>query len=156
MATKNPGALLVVEDGDEDFDMLQLAFRRSGATNPLMRCTDGDEALDYLLHRGAFTEPQRAPRPAIILLDLNLAGTDGREVLREIRREEELRTIPIMVLSTSNNPRDVAFCYREGANCYAIKPVGLEKFERLIELFRQFWLENMELPPAPSGELSWP
>lgn len=144
MTSKNAGPLLVIEDGDEDFEMLQLAFERCGVSNVLVRQTDGDEALAYL-----HAAPQR---PAMVLLDLNLAGTDGRDVLHELKRHPTLRSIPLMVLSTSNNPRDVERCYREGANCYAVKPVGLEKLERLVEHFKVFWLESMELPAAGASE----
>ena len=138
MESKNGGQLLIVEDGDEDFDVLRLALRDAGVTNELVRCADGDEALAYLARKDA--------RPALILLDLNLPGLDGREVLRELRASASLRTIPVMVLSTSNSPRDVELCYREGANCYAVKPIGLDKLERLVRLIKEFWLEAMELP----------
>jgi CheY-like chemotaxis protein len=152
MSSRNPGPLLVIEDGDEDFDMLQLTFRRSGVTNPLFRCVDGDEALDFLRGQGPFAEhPESAPPPSLIVLDLNLPGTDGREVLQALRGDPRTKHIPVMVLSTSNNPRDIELCYRMGANAYAIKPIGLEKLEHLVELMRQFWLEAMELPTVQGG-----
>jgi len=132
------GPVLIVEDGDEDFDMFRRAYVRAGATHELVRCTDGDEALEYLA--------RTTDRPSLVLLDLNLPGLDGREVLRELRASDPHRAIPIMVLSTSNSPRDVELCYREGANCYAVKPIGLERLERLVSLIKEFWLEAMELP----------
>jgi CheY-like chemotaxis protein len=150
---KNAGPILVIEDAPEDFELLRLAFEQAAIPNTLMRCEDGDEALDYLRGCGPFANKLHlCPWPCLILLDLNLAGTDGREVLQALRRDPALRALPVMVLSTSNNPRDIRFCYAEGANCYAIKPIGLEKLEHLVALIRAFWLDGMELPPTEPGD----
>ena len=146
MATRHQGPILVVEDGAEDFHMLQLVLGNVGVTNPLQHCDNAEDALNYLYHRGDFSHAGASTCPQLILLDLNLPDIDGRELLRMIKSDDNLRHIPAVVLSTSNNPRDVALCYGHGANCYAIKPVGLERFERLVRLLCDFWLDAVELP----------
>ena len=137
--------ILLVEDSPEDFETTQRAFRRSGLKNPILRCADGDEALDFLLRRGKHTE---APRPGVVLLDLNLPGTDGREVLNEIKAHPDLKQIPVIVLTTSSDDRDVSACYKAGANSYIQKPVDLEGFMRAIERLNDYWFEVVILPKA--------
>ncbi|HSS75820.1 MAG TPA: response regulator [Thermoanaerobaculia bacterium] len=138
--------ILLVEDSPEDFETTERAFRRSGLKNPIFRCADGDEALDYLRHRGRYAEPEKAPRPGVILLDLNLPGTDGREVLAEIKHDPLLKQIPVIVLTTSKDERDVEACYRCGANSYVQKPVDLEGFMKAIERLNDYWFEVVILP----------
>src|SRR5262250_2498869 len=93
--------ILLVEDSPEDFEATERAFRKSGLKNPIHRCVDGDEALDYLYRRGRYANPARSPRPGIVLLDLNLPGTDGREVLEAVKKDDVLKQIPVIVLTTS-------------------------------------------------------
>ncbi|HEY9845278.1 MAG TPA: response regulator, partial [Candidatus Caenarcaniphilales bacterium] len=112
--------LLVVEDSDEDFEAFGRMIRKSAIVNPIYRCTDGEDALDFLHRDGQYTNPATAPRPAIILLDLNLPGTDGREVLAEIKQDSTLKIIPVVVFTTSANPKDVEFCYWHGVNGYIL------------------------------------
>lgn len=138
--------ILLVEDSPEDFETTQRAFRRSGLRNPIFRCSDGDEALDFLHRRGSFNDPQKAPRPGVILLDLNLPGTDGREVLAEIKADPLLKQIPVIVLTTSSDDRDVDACYRAGASSYIQKPVDLEGFMQAIERLNDYWFEVVILP----------
>jgi CheY-like chemotaxis protein len=138
--------ILLVEDSPEDYEATERAFRRSGLKNPIHRCADGDEALDYLFRRGAFADPARSPRPGIILLDLNLPGTDGREVLETVKGDEVLRQIPVIVLTTSSDERDVQACYLAGANSYIQKPVDLEGFMKAIERLHDYWFEVVILP----------
>lgn len=138
--------LLLVEDSDEDYNATVRSLRGSGLHNPIVRCGDGDEALDYLFGRGAFAEPGQSGRPGMILLDLNLPGTDGREVLQEVKKHPDLGNIPIIVLTTSSDQRDVDACYRAGANSYIVKPVNLAGFIKAIERLRDFWLEVVVLP----------
>jgi CheY-like chemotaxis protein len=138
--------ILLVEDSPEDFEATVRAFKRSGLKNPIFRCEDGDGALDFLYQRGPYTDPEKAPRPGVILLDLNLPGTDGREVLAEIKRDESLRPIPVIVLTTSNDDRDVEACYQAGANSYIQKPVDMEGFVRAIERLKGYWFEVVVLP----------
>ena len=135
--------ILLVEDSPEDFETTQRAFRRSGLKNPILRCADGDEALDFLFHRGSHAD---APRPGVILLDLNLPGTDGREVLSEIKANDDLKQIPVIVLTTSADERDVQACYQAGASSYIQKPVDVEGFMRAIERLNDYWFEVVILP----------
>ena len=137
--------ILLVEDSPEDFETTQRAFRRSGLKNPIFRCSDGDDALDFLFRRGSYTE---APRPGVVLLDLNLPGTDGREVLAEMKADPELRQIPVIVLTTSSDERDVSACYSAGASSYIQKPVDLEGFMQAIERLNDYWFEVVILPKA--------
>jgi len=137
--------ILLVEDSPEDFETTQRAFRRSGLKNPILRCADGDEALDFLFHRGSHAD---APRPGVILLDLNLPGTDGREVLSEIKANDDLKQIPVIVLTTSADERDVQACYQAGASSYIQKPVDVEGFMRAIERLNDYWFEVVILPRA--------
>ena len=138
--------ILLVEDSPEDFETTQRAFRRSGLKNPIYRCVDGDEALEFLHRRGRYAEPDTAPRPGVILLDLNLPGTDGREVLAEIKKDPNLQKIPVIVLTTSKDERDVEVCYRCGANSYIQKPVDLDGFMKAIERLNDYWFEVVILP----------
>lgn len=135
--------ILLVEDSPEDFETTQRAFRRSGLKNPILRCADGDEALDFLFHRGSHAG---APRPGVILLDLNLPGTDGREVLSEIKASDDLKQIPVIVLTTSADERDVQACYKAGASSYIQKPVDVEGFMKAIERLNDYWFEVVILP----------
>ena len=137
--------ILLVEDSPEDFEAAQRAFRRSGLKNPIIRCSDGDEALDFLFRRGRFAD---APRPGVVLLDLNLPGTDGREVLSEIKGDPQLKHIPVIVLTTSSDDRDVQACYKAGASSYIQKPVDLDGFMRAIERLNDYWFEVVILPKA--------
>ncbi len=138
--------ILLVEDSPEDYEATVRAFNRSGLKNPIIRCEDGDEALDYLFRRGRHADAQESPRPGVILLDLNLPGTDGREVLQEIKRHEQLRQIPVIVLTTSTDERDVDACYQAGANSYIQKPVDIDGFIRAIERLNGYWFEVVVLP----------
>ncbi len=137
--------ILLVEDSPEDFETTERAFRKSGLKNPIFRCSDGDEALEFLFRRGRFAD---APRPGVILLDLNLPGTDGREVLAEIKADPQLKEIPVIVLTTSSDDRDVQACYKAGASSYIQKPVDLDGFMRAIERLNDYWFEVVILPKA--------
>ena len=138
--------ILLVEDSPEDFEATVRAFKKSGLKNPIIRCEDGDGALDYLYRRGRWADPETSPRPGVILLDLNLPGTDGREVLTEIKKDGQLRHIPVIVLTTSNDRRDVEACYHAGANSYIQKPVDMDGFLKAIERLNGYWFEVVVLP----------
>ncbi len=140
--------ILVVEDSPEDYEATVRAFQRAGFANPIYHVTDGDAALDFVHQRGAYAEPQNAPRPAIVLLDLNLPGTDGREVLGEMKRDERLKAIPVVVLTTSSDQGDVEKCYLAGANSYITKPVDLEGLVKSIQNIKEYWFEVVILPAA--------
>jgi CheY-like chemotaxis protein len=139
-------AILVVEDSPEDFEATTRVLRKSGLANPIYRCNDGDEALDYLFQRGQFGKSGLAPRPSVILLDLNLPGTDGRDVLVEIKAHDLLKLIPVIVLTTSSDERDIEKCYQAGANSYVKKPVDLSGFVSAIQRLKDYWFEIVILP----------
>lgn len=140
--------LLVVEDSDEDFEAFGRMLRQASISNPIYRCTDGDDALDFLYHTGEYIESAKAPRPGIILLDLNLPGTDGREVLEQIKQDEDLKIIPVVVFTTSSNPKDIEVCYRYGVNGYILKPIDIKRLMRTIQVLIDYWFEAVVLPDA--------
>jgi CheY-like chemotaxis protein len=140
--------LLVVEDSDEDFEAFGRMMQKSSVSNPIYRCTDGDDALNFLYHTGKYVDSEKAPRPAIILLDLNLPGTDGREVLEQIKQDKNLKTIPVVVFTTSSNPKDIEICYQYGVNGYILKPIDINKLMRTLQVFIEYWFESVILPDA--------
>lgn len=139
-------AILIVEDNDDDFFATMRAFKKADLANPVRRCTNGDQALDYLFRRGEFSDNGKAPRPGIVLLDLNLPGTDGRQVLRVVKADPSLKKIPVVVLTTSRARQDIEKCYADGANSYIQKPVNLEGFVQAIARLKEYWLEVAILP----------
>lgn len=146
MADRHSQTILIVEDNDDDFFATVRAFKKAELINPVQRCTNGDQALDYLFQRGEFSNPDKAPRPGIVLLDLNLPGTDGRQVLRVVKADSSLKKIPIIVLTTSRARQDIEKCYADGANSYIQKPVNLEGFVQAIARLKEYWLEVALLP----------
>ncbi|MEG3435711.1 response regulator [Pannus brasiliensis CCIBt3594] len=141
--------ILAVEDSDEDFAAFTRVLKDFPQNNiSIRRARDGDEALDYLYYRGEYEDPARAPRPSLILLDLNLPGTDGREVIEEIKRDQELKKLPVVVLTTSSSPKDVQTCYSYGVNSYLIKPIGVEELKSTIRAFLNYWFAAVVLPDA--------
>jgi CheY-like chemotaxis protein len=141
--TKPNAPVLIVEDSAEDYEATVRALRKVNPQLSLVRCVDGDDALDWLYGRGPYGDRQL---PLLILLDLNLPGTDGREVLATLKADLQLALIPVVILTTSSNPRDVTDCYRSGANSYIIKPVNLNLFYETIACLVRFWLEISVLP----------
>lgn len=144
-------SLLVVEDSDEDFAAFERILRKASIANTIYRCVDGDDALDFLRHSGQYQTLTQPPRPAIILLDLNLPGTDGREVLEQIKQDNELKIIPVVVFTTSSNPKDIEVCYQSGVNGYIIKPIDVKKLMRTIQVLIDYWFEAVILPNSVRG-----
>ena len=138
--------ILIVEDSDTDYEATLRAFKNSKMANPVNRCEDGEEALDYLFQRNAYSDETKSPRPELIMLDLNMPGTDGREVLQEIKNDPELKKIPVIVLTTSSDALDINKCYEAGANSYIVKPVNLPGFFEAIQKLKDFWFEVALLP----------
>lgn len=145
---EQPPLLLVIEDSNEDFEAFQRYVRRSPLTIPLYHCVDGDDALAFLDRTGRYSDPQSAPRPGLILLDLNLPGTDGREVLRKIKQDEILKVIPVVVFTTSNNPKDIEACYRQGVNSYIVKPIDFNRLKHSIQILIDYWFDTTVLPTS--------
>jgi CheY-like chemotaxis protein len=141
--------MLVVEDSDEDFEALQRVLQRSPLAIPLQRCANGDRALAFLSRIGNDPDRESAPRPGLIVLDLNLPGTDGREVLRWIKQDDKLKSIPVVVFTTSNNPKDIEDCYQYGVNSYIVKPIDFAQLKRDIQTIVDYWFEVTTLPDPP-------
>ena len=132
--------LVVVEDSDEDFDTLVEAAREAGITQTIHRVDTGGDCLALLRGQRINALASWYALPALILMDLNSHGIDGREALVTIKSEPRLKDIPVVVLTTSANPKDVAFCYRAGANAYHVKPVRYDQYRLLLSGLLQYWL----------------
>lgn len=141
-----PIDILLVEDNAGDARLAQEALREARIYNRLDIVRDGVEALAYLKREGAWVH---APRPDLILLDINLPRKNGLEVLDEIKRDPELHAIPVVILTTSEAETDVLRAYEHFANCYISKPVDMEQFMKVIQSIEHFWLSIVRLPPAP-------
>jgi len=144
--------VLLVEDSPGDVRLTQEAFQGANPSVHLNVATDGVEAMAFLNNEGAY---RQAPRPDLILLDLNMPRMDGRQVLAQIKQHEVLKTIPTVILTTSDAEGDVEKSYQLAANCYLRKPVELVVFERLVKSINDFWLTEVRLPQHESvGEQS--
>ena len=137
-----PVEILLVEDSATDILLAQEALEYSKIANNLNTVTDGVEAMAYLRREGRFKD---APRPSPILLDLNLPKKDGREVLAEIKNDEQLKRIPVTVLTTSKSEVDILKAYGLHANCYIVKPVDFEKFAEIVRTIENFWFSVVTL-----------
>ena len=136
--------ILLVEDSVGDARLTLEAFKEGKVMNNVTVISDGVAALAYLRRQGAYAN---SVRPDLILLDLNLPKKDGREVLAEIKDDEDLMKIPVVVLTTSAAEEDIARAYSRHANCYITKPVDFQQFVHIIQSIEQFWLTIVELPP---------
>jgi CheY-like chemotaxis protein len=145
MLKGNPIVILLADDDEDDRMMTQDAFQRGRLANDFHAVNDGEQLLDFLYRRGPYSE---APRPGLILLDLNMPRKDGREALREIKAHPELRKIPVVILTTSSEEEDILKTYDLGANSFITKPVGLESMTRIVEVLGQYWFQIVELPVA--------
>ena len=141
---RSPVEILLVEDNPGDERLTREALKEGKVYNNLHWVKDGVEAMEFLYRRGKYRD---APRPDIILLDLNLPKKDGREVLQEIKADDALKRIPVVVLTTSKAEEDVLKTYDLHANCYVTKPVDLEKFIVVVRSIDVFWLTVVTLPP---------
>lgn len=132
--------LLVVEDSSADFRMLKRLMRKMDVQSPIYRCQTGDEALELMYQTGRYQNSATINRPGLIMLDLNLPGTDGRVVLSRLKQDQELTKIPVIIFTTSSTPADIEYCYQQGANGYMIKPLGIEELNRMVQAFVDYWL----------------
>ena len=140
-----PIEILLVEDNPGDVRLTIEAMKEGRVSNRLSVARDGVEALEFLYRRGAFED---APRPDLILLDLNMPRKDGREVLAEIKADPDLKRIPVVILTTSEAEQDIIKTYDLHANCYVTKPVDLTQFLKVVRLIEDFWLSIVRLPPT--------
>lgn len=143
-----PSTLILVADDDEEDCMLEReAMEESGLVNALHFVHDGEELMDYLYHRDPFTDRSAHPDPGLILLDLNMPKKDGREALREIKADDRLRRIPIIVLTTSKAEEDILKTYHLGVSSFITKPVTFEGLVNVMKALSTYWFQIVELPP---------
>jgi len=138
-----PVEILLVEDNPGDVRLTLEIFKETKMLNKVTSVGDGVEAMAYLRREGKYAG---AVRPGLILLDLNLPRKDGREVLRELKQDEDLKTIPVVILTTSRAEEDVVKSYNLHANCYVTKPVDLSQFMKVVQSIEEFWLTVVKLP----------
>jgi len=136
--------ILLVEDSKSDAVLIQRTLKSSKFLNEIYLVRDGVEASDFLYRREKYVG---APRPDVILLDLNLPKKNGRELLAEIKEDEDLMTIPVVILTTSSDEADILKSYQLHANCYLVKPVNFEQFVEVVKSIEHFWFAFVELPP---------
>ena len=141
-----PITILMADDDEEDCELTRDALQDSRLANHMRFVGDGQELLDYLRHQGRYNGSDDAPRPGIILLDLNMPKLDGREALAEIKSDESLRRIPVVILTTSSDEADVLRSYNLGVNSFVTKPVTFEGLVEVMRTWSRYWLEIVELP----------
>jgi len=143
---RKPITILIADDDEEDRLLIQDAFEENLLRNPLQFVEDGEELMDYLYQRGKYSDVNKFPKPGIVLLDLNMPKKDGREALKEIKSDLELRKIPIVVLTTSKAEEDILRSYNLGVNSFITKPVSFEGLVDVIKTLGKYWFEIVELP----------
>lgn len=147
MTAKASIVIVMADDDEDDILLTQKALRQGKLLNELYCVRDGEELLDYLLHRGEYTDVSKAPRPGVILLDLNMPRKDGREALKEIKANPDLKDIPIVVFTTSKAEEDIYRSYKLGVNSFITKPVTFERLIEVMQMLGKYWFEIVTLPP---------
>ena len=142
-----PITILMADDDADDRRLTKDALEESRLANDLRFVENGEELLQYLRHQGKFSDEEEAPRPGLILLDLNMPRKDGRTALKEIKADPELRQIPVTVLTTSKADEDIFRSYDLGVNSYIVKPVTFEALVDILQTLEKYWFEIVELPP---------
>lgn len=146
MSDVQPAVILLADDDDDDIFLIRDSFKRSELEAELHAVEDGMELLDYLKRRGAYADPASSPRPCIILLDLNMPRKDGRQALKEIKEDPELKNIPVIVLTTSKTDQDVSRCYGDGAASFITKPVTFQAMCEFVTKLGEYWFKIVSLP----------
>ena len=146
--TPKTNVILMADDDDDDRLLTRDAVAEAGLDGDVHFVQNGEELLDYLCHRGRYHAPLSAPRPGLILLDLNMPLKDGREALREIRADPDLRRIPVVVFTTSKADTDIGAIYELGANSFISKPFQFEALVSVMKMLSQYWFKTVELPAA--------
>jgi len=141
-----PVVVLLVEDNDDHAELVKRQLIDHLIANQLMRVSDGQSALDYLQQVGEYADPTTCPRPHVILLDLRLPRVDGIEVLKAVKANESLSSIPVVILTTSEAERDLTQAYQNHANSYLVKPVDFRKFKQLMDDLGFYWLSWNKIP----------
>lgn len=145
---ENLAHILLVEDNDDDYEATLRSLAKNHVVNPLHRCKNGQDALDFLHRQGKYAGQSAQPRPDLILLDLNMPGMDGKQVLVHIKNDEHLRLIPVVVLTTSSDAKDVEQCYAIGASTYIQKPVSFDGLTDAIGTMKNYWFGVAILPSS--------
>jgi len=145
-------SILMVEDSEDDYEATMRAFKKVSLHNPIVWCRSGRDALDLLKREGAHRNTKNGAYPGLILLDLNMPGLDGRKTLRLIKEDNKLKKIPVIILTTSTDERDVQDCYQMGANTYVQKPVSFEGLIEAIKRLKAYWFEIALLPKEAADE----
>jgi len=143
-----PITILMADDDSDDRRLTEEAFEEARLINDLRFVENGEQLLDYLRRQGPYAPPAEAPRPGLILLDLNMPRKDGRTVLKELKSDPNLRQIPVVILTTSRADEDVYKSYDLGVNSYIVKPVTFEALVDILQTLEKYWFEIVELPPA--------
>jgi len=143
---KNKGLILLVDDNPDDYEATIRSFRKNKFLHPVHWCSSGEEARDYLHNKGKYQHNTEATRPVLILLDLNMPGVDGRELLRELKSEPKLNAIPVVILTTSCDPNDLNECYSLGASTYIQKPVEFDDLTKAMKTMTEYWFDVAVLP----------
>lgn len=146
MAENNEVEILIVEDNPHDAEMALRALRKNKLANNVLVVEDGEEALDFLFARGKFAGREKTNKPKIILLDLKLPKVDGMEVLREVKSNEETKIIPVIVMTSSKEEKDIVNSYKLGVNSYIVKPVDFDKFVEAVRDLGLYWLLLNQYP----------
>jgi CheY-like chemotaxis protein len=149
MEPRRAVTILMADDDPDDREFALTAMQESRLVNELRFVEDGEELMQYLRREGRFRDARESPRPGLILLDLNMPRKDGREALREIKADPVLKSIPVVVLTTSKAEEDILRSYGLGANCFITKPVTFEGLVEVVKVLDRHWLQIVELPPAP-------
>lgn len=150
--SSKPLDILFVEDDDDHAELTMRSLADHRVANRIHRVADGEAALDYVLRRGAYSDPSTSPRPDVILLDLRLPRVDGLDVLRELKAHDRLKRIPVVVLTTSDKESDIARAYDLHVNAYLVKPVDFSKFLDLMRDLGFFWLVWNRPPGGAASE----
>jgi len=146
-----PAVILLVEDDPGDQELTRRALQDGEVPHEMRVVEDGEEALDYLFRRGRYAGPGDFPMPELILLDLNLPKLNGKQVLEQIQSDANLRRIPVVILTTSQQDSDIQQCYDNGASSYIVKPVAIDDFIRMIHCLNVYWFETVRLSHVESS-----
>jgi DNA-binding response OmpR family regulator len=145
------GRILLVEDDPKDVELTLIALEEYNLANSVMICSDGEEALDYLYYRGKF-EQRRRENPAVILLDLKLPKVNGISVLKQVKFDENLKMIPVVILTSSREDKDLIESYKLGVNAYVVKPLDFHQFVNAVKELGIFWAVINQAPPGSVGK----
>lgn len=146
--------ILVCDDDPDDRMLIEDSLKESRLANPRDYVADGEELMDYLLHRGRYAGPGGPPLPGLILLDLNMPRKDGREALQEIKANDALRRIPVVILTTSRSEQDILRSYDLGASGFVTKPVTFAALVDAMQVMAKYWFEIVELPPGTDARMA--